>query len=424
MFIKGGRIAAVDEAISDTKADIVIDGTGKWLVPGYIDTHVHFFQSANPYTRPDVIDLTKLVPYEHENARNRARLHATLRTWLACGVTGVMDMGGPFWNFKVRDEADKLENAPQVLVTGPLFSMIADAPLELDDPPIIKVSTVDEVRTLAERQLVHKPNWLKVWFIHMPQDDLAGQEEVVKEVGRLAHEAGLPMAVHATELETAKAALRSGADILVHSVSDKPVDDEFLRLAAERRVIYSPTLYVPRGYAEVLSRNWKPTREEERFGDPEILAHMQDVERLSESDIPERILPVFRSKGEASPPAMLARWQTAEQNLMRVWNSGITVALATDAGNIGTLHGPSIFREMGLMSHAGLSPVQILRCATANGAKAMGLEGEVGRIAVGYRADMVILNSNPLETIENASDIAHVIRNGRIFSAEELISNR
>ena len=54
----------------------------------------------------------------------------------------------------------------------------------------------------------------------------------------------------------------------------------------------------------------------------------------------------------------------------------------------------------------------------------MGLEGEVGRIAVGYRADMVILNSNPLETIENASDIAHVIRNGRIFSAEELISNR
>ena len=418
LLVDGGRVASIGPAISETDADMVIDGTGKWLLPGYVDTHVHFFQSANPYTRPDAIDLTGRVPYELENARNHARLAVTLRTWLASGVTSVMDMGGPFWNFTLRDIAAGMGDAPRVQVTGPLFSMVADKPLELDDPPIIRISSLDDVRTLAERQLPFKPDYLKVWFIHAPDDDLAGQEKLVREVGRLAHQAGLRLAVHATELETAKSALRCGADMLVHSVSDEPVDNEFLQLAAGRHAVYMPTLYVPRGYPEVFSRNWKPTSQEKKLSDPEVLAHMQDIEKMGEADIPERNLPMFRRKGADFPQELHSRWQTAEQNLVRVWNSGITVTLATDAGNIGTMHGPSIFREMSLMEHAGLSPAQILRCATVNGAKALGLEAKLGRVAVGYLADLVILNSSPLDDIGNASDISHIIREGRVYSQE------
>lgn len=424
VMIKDGVIAEVGRTVPEVEEGEKIEGTGKWLIPGYVDTHVHFFQSANPYTRPDAVDLRKIVPYEKENSRNHARIQTTLRTWLASGVTSVMDMGGPFWNFQVREVASTLSESPRVLVTGPLFSMVPDPPLELDDPPIIKVSSVDEVRSLAKKQLELKPDYLKVWFISIPGDDLAKQSELVEEVGRIAHEAGIPLAVHATELETAKAAMRCGADILVHSVSNKPVDEEFLQLASEHGIIYEPTIYVPRGYAEVFSRNWAPTADEKRLADPEILAHMQDMEKLSEADVPERILPVFRSKGRDLPAQLTSGWKTAELNLMQVWNSGITVALGTDAGNIGTLHGPSIFREMALMHHAGLTPAQILRCATTNGAKAMGLEGKTGRIAAGYCADLVILNSNPLENIENASDISAVIREGKMFSEEELISGR
>lgn len=336
-----------------------------------------------------------------------------------------MDMGGPFWNFAVREEARRRTDAPRALVTGPLFSMIADPSLELNDPPILKVSSYEDVRTLAERQFALKPNYLKVWFIHSPQDDLKKQEETVKAVGDLAHAAGIPLAVHATELEIAKSALRAGADILVHSVSDKLVDEEFLRLARERPIIYEPTLYVRQGYYEVFSRNWTPTEAEKRLGDPQVLGHMQDLENLSESEVPEKLLRTFRMKGMTPPPEILEQQQlVAEQNLIRVWKSGITVTLGTDAGNIGTMHGPGIFREIALMVHAGLTPAQVLRCATTNGAVAMGLTKEVGRVAKGYTADLVILNSNPLENIENASDISYVIRNGIVFPAEELRSNR
>lgn len=422
--IKSGRIGSVGHRKEAPSGAEIIDGTGKWLLPGFIDAHVHFFQSGNPYTRPDAADLSKLVPYAQENRRNHDRLPVTLRTWLACGVTGVMDMGGPFWNFSVREEAARSGAAPRVMVTGPLFSTISVEALELDDPPIIKVSSVEEVGSLADRELARGPDFLKAWFIHMPGDDLAVQEVVVKEAGDRAHAAGLRLAVHATELDAAKAALRCGADILVHSVADRPVDDEFLSMARDRRAIYVPTLYVPRGYYEVFSRSWRPTVAEERLGDPEILAHMRDLETLTEADLPERLLPVFRAGSPLPPAALGERWVTAERNLVRVWKYGITVAMGTDAGNIGTLHGPSIFREMKLMVHAGLGPAEVLRCATTNGAIAMNLDERVGRVAEGYAADLIILNSNPLENIESASDISHVLRSGRVYTADQLTAGR
>ena len=65
----------------------VIDGRGKFVIPGLVDSHVHFFQSGNLYTRPDVADFNAVVPYAQEVARNKARLDATFRVWLANGVT-------------------------------------------------------------------------------------------------------------------------------------------------------------------------------------------------------------------------------------------------------------------------------------------------------------------------------------------------
>jgi cytosine/adenosine deaminase-related metal-dependent hydrolase len=189
VVIKGSRIDAVgsSEPMTMIPGDtLVIEGAGRWLLPGFIDTHIHFFQSGDPYTRPDVVDLSEQVPYEREDARNRDRLSVTFRTWLASGVTSVMDMGGPFWNFVVREEAMRRVDAPRVLVTGPLFSMVARPLLELNDPPIIKVTNREEVRRWAERQLVKKPNYLKVWFIHLPLDDFKEQEDIVRAVGDFA----------------------------------------------------------------------------------------------------------------------------------------------------------------------------------------------------------------------------------------------
>ena len=415
VVIDGNRIVRVGPAKSTAipRGARLIDGTGKWVTPGLIDAHVHFFQSGNIYTRPDVADFNAVVPYAQETERNKARLPATFKVWLASGVTSVVDIGGPFWNFDMRDQAVITAAAPRVSVAGPLISMVERAKLDIGDPPIIKITSPEQARALVEKELARRPDFIKVWFIHQPGDDLAAQEAIVKAAGDAAHAAGIRLAVHATELVVAKASLRAGADFLVHSVEDAPVDDEFLALAKKNNAIYCPTLFVVMGYRYALSNTWKPTDMEKRLADPQILAAMQDLDKMPKDKLPERV-----AKGMASPPQVKPS-ATALANLQKVWDEGITVAMGTDAGNIGTLHGPSVFREMTIMTQSGLTPLEVLRSATTNGAKATGRE--VGAIKAGKLADVLILDADPLANIENLSRIYRVIKDGRVYSPEELI---
>ena len=121
VIVEGERIRAAGPARSTPvpKGARVIDGKGKWVIPGLVDSHVHFFQSGNLYTRPDVADFNRWMPYAKEVARNQARLPETFRVWLASGVTSVVDIGGPFWNFEMRDAAARSAAAPRVHVAGP-----------------------------------------------------------------------------------------------------------------------------------------------------------------------------------------------------------------------------------------------------------------------------------------------------------------
>ncbi|HTE49701.1 MAG TPA: amidohydrolase family protein [Kofleriaceae bacterium] len=407
VLVQGDRITAVGPAASTPPpaGARVIDGRGRWLIPGLIDSHVHFFQSGNPFTRPDAADFTSAVPYADEVARNKARLPATFKVWLASGVTSVLDCGGPMWNFDMRDQARRTAAAPRVEVAGPLVSLIDRPPLALDDPPIIKVTSPEEARALVARELPRHPDFIKMWFIHLPTGDLVAEEAIARAAAEAAHAAGLRFLVHATELEVAKAALRAGADILVHSVFDRPVDDEFIALAAKRRAILIPTLWVTAGYAAVLGRTFEPTEEERRLADPEILAAMSKVPHT----IPER--------ASRTVPA------AAMESLPRLWAAGITVALGTDAGNIGTLHGPSVFREARLMVQAGLTPAQVLRSATVNGARALGLEDQLGDVAVGKRADLVLLDADPLLSVDNLSRARVVVRAGQVFDPAQLMTS-
>jgi imidazolonepropionase-like amidohydrolase len=116
-------------------------------------------------------------------------------------------------------------------------------------------------------------------------------------------------------------------------------------------------------------------------------------------------------------------YYVAFKNLKTLEDAGVTIAAGTDAGNIGTIHGPALFREFQLMKEAGLTPSQILQCATVNGAKLFGGDtgSHIGQIESGYFADLVILNSNPLDDIAHASDIATVIKNGVVYHADSIL---
>lgn len=416
VIVTGDSIAQVGPTATTKVPEgaTIVDGTGRWVIPGLIDSHVHFFQSGNLFTRPDAADFNKFVPYVQEVARNKARLPATFKIWLASGVTSVVDVGGPMWNFEVRDAARASAAAPRVAIAGPLLSMIDRPQLALDDPPIIKVASIDEARALARRELAKKPDLVKVWFIHGKGEDLAAQEAIVRAAAEEAHAAGVRLAVHATELEVAKAALRAGADILVHSVVDAPVDAEFVALARERRAIYVPTLFVFMGYPLALSGQWVPTEEEKRRADPDILGAL-DPSRVPEEALPESVRTLGAKRPAIKPPGI------ALANLRAVHDAGIVIAMGTDAGNIGTVHGPSIHREMALMAQAGLSPRAVLASATVGGAQVLGLSEQLGDVAPGKLADLDVLDANPLADLANLAAVHAVVRGGRLFDPDELM---
>ena len=409
VVVTGERIAAVGprDKVAIPAGATLVDLKGKWIIPGLIDAHVHFFQSGGLYTRPDVIDLRDLRPYAEEIAFIKKRL--PFARYLACGVTAVADVGGPLWNFEVRELANKAVHAPRVAVAGPLVSTWQPPKLKVDDPPIIEVHSGNEARALVKRLVEREPDLVKIWFIHRRGDDLKAQAELVRAAVEESHAAAVRVAVHATQLEVARTAVEAGAEVLVHSVDDKAVDDDFLRLLKEKDVVYTTTIVVNEGYAEVFGQCVELNDVETRCGDPLVIATFADVAKLD----PKRAPP--KRPHPPTNPVVLA-------NLKRVQAAGICVAAGTDAGNIGTLHGPSLHREFELMRDAGLTPAEILRAATFGGARVMGREKELGTLEPGKLADLVILDADPLADVVNLRKIHRVVKGGVVLDPEALLA--
>jgi len=422
VLVDGDRISGICNP--DTPCSVaghkIIDCKGKFILPGYIDTHVHFFQSGGLFTRPDIVDLTKVRPYGDEIAGIKKNLPDTFARYLRSGITSVVDVGGPFWNFEVRKIANSTAKAPRLAVAGPLISSVSRPQLDLGDPPIVKIDNPEQAREFVRKLAEQKPDLVKIWYIVNDEHPVDSFRPIVRATAEESHARKIRVAVHATELETARAAVEEGADVLVHSVIDKEVDDAFVKLLKDRHTILCPTLVVFERYGRTFANKLNLTPEEKAWGNPEVIATL-DVTKIPQEQLPERIRTAL-----ANPDAALARikktYDVALKNLKTLEDAGVTIAAGTDAGNIGTIHGPALFREFQLMKEAGLTPMQILQCATANAAKLFGGEtgAHTGKIDKNDFADLVILNSNPLNDIAHASDIDAVVKNGVLCPADQL----
>jgi imidazolonepropionase-like amidohydrolase len=394
---------------------------GKFILPGYIDTHVHFFQSGDLFTRPDGTDLNSVRPYKDEVAWVKGHVNDVFARYLRSGITSVVDVGGPFWNFEVRKTANATAKAPRVAVAGPLISSVSREKLDLGDPPIVKIDTPDQAREFVRKLAEQKPDLVKIWYIVDKDHPVESFRPIVRATIEESHSHKIRVAVHATELETAPAAVEEGADVLVHSVTDKPVDDTFVKLLKDRHTILCPTLVVFERYGRTFSHQLNLTPEEQKWGNPEVIASL-DVTTIPQDKLPQRIKDAL-AKPEEALSRIKKTYEVALPNLKRLEDAGITIAAGTDAGNIGTIHGPALFREFQLMKEAGLTPRQILQCATGNAAKLFGGDtgAHIGKVEKGYFADLVILNSNPLDDIAHASDIDMVIKNGVVYPADSIL---
>jgi imidazolonepropionase-like amidohydrolase len=223
-----------------------------------------------------------------------------------------------------------------------------------------------------------------------------------------SHAAGVPVVAHATQLRVARAVVEAGAEVLAHSIDDEPIDQALLDLMRERGVIYTTTLMVGPRYRAVFGRHLELSGIERRLGDPEVIQSLGELDRL-----PRELIPAWVVR---RPPLPMS--PVIAGNLRRVQAAGITIAAGSDAGNIGTLHGPSLHRELELMVEAGLSPMEALTAATGGGAAVMGQSDQLGALEPGKLADFVILDADPLADIRNTAQIRMVIRGGQVFDPQ------
>ena len=417
VIVEGERITAVGPQAEVDVPDgaTVIDAAGKYLIPGLTDGHVHFFQSGGLYTRPDAIDLRAVRPYEKELALIKERLPDTFARYLRSGITSVVDVGGPMWNLTVRAMADTTAQAPRVTVAGPLISSVARPELDEGDPPILEIDTPEAARAEVQRQVRADVNLIKIWYIVRPSETPAAYRPVVEATIDEAHAAGKRVAVHATQLETARAAVEAGADILVHSVSDAPVDDAFVQLMADNDVLYTPTIMVGERYREVFAQQLDLTVAEHQLAHPGVIASLFDLRTVPDSLVSSGLRQLMQSNRTIPSDS------TAIRNLRVLHAADVPIVAGTDAGNIGTPHGPALHREIELMRAAGLSPREILTTATVGGARLAGRD-DLGTIATGNLADLVVLDDDPRTDVAHWSTIYRVVKGGRVFAPEDLVN--
>ena len=395
----------------------VIDGRGLWITPGLVDAHVHFSQTGWADGRPDALDVREKHPYEAVEADLKKHPERFFRSQLCSGVTSVFDVGGYAWTVSMAHSGEFGARAPRVAAAGPLLSTV-DHWLNLPgEKQLVFIPDADTARKTVRYLAALGADAVKVWYIVTPERKVEDSAAAVLAAGDEAQKAKLPLIVHATGLAEAKVALRAGARFLVHSVDDKPVDDEFLELAKKNGTIYCPTLTVVGGYLRmydaVLSR--RPPVVDDPNGCVDATTRAKVAESASvaaPAGLSERVAKRKESNGGAE--------RTSAANLKRVADAGIPIAMGTDAGNPLTLHGPSVYAEMEAMQAAGLTPMQVLVASTGGGARAMGVEKDTGIIEKGKSADLLVVAGDPTKDVANLRKVRFVVRGGVVRSIEEL----
>ena len=423
VLIESGIISAIGIKLSAPAGFEVIDGTGKFLIPGFVDSHIHFSQSGGVYTRPDAIDLRRYKPYEEEIAWTHSNMENTLRRYLRVGITSVIDVGSTLNFLQQRDSFRTKKFAPTVYMTGPLLTTWEPAAFKdlKNDEPFFEMKTVEGAKNFVRKQLPFKPDFIKIWYIvqgantdSSARSNLPMVQAVIEE----SHKVGLRVAVHATERITAELAVLAGADLLVHGIDDEPVTDEFVKLLKRKNVVLSPTLVVADGYTSVLGQTYQLNDHDFRYASATQLNSIIDFKHLPDTSLLKRYrVGIGRSSSRIKTTDSLLRL-----NLKKLFDGGVTIATGTDAGNIGTQHASSYYHELTAMHKSGIGMWALLQASTINGARAVGKEKEFGSIQKGKRADVLLLHKNPIDSLANWKAIDLVINKGVKWNPDSIIS--
>lgn len=368
LIVTDGKIVAVGPSskLKPAPGARIIDLRGKTITPGLIDAHAH------------VSDV------EGQNTgATEEKVSSQLGVFARYGITTVLSLGGEEpAAFSVRDaQATPSLARARIFVAGPVI---------VGNTPEQGSQMVDKVADLH-------PDYIKIRV----DDNLGTTKKITPDVYRAvieeAHKRGLRLFVHYFYLEDAKDLLRSGADMLAHSVRDRDIDNEFIQLIKKRGVPYCPTL--TRELSTFVYASTPPF-----FQDPFFLreASPQVVAQLKE---PARQQAMRDSKSAQGYKAALP---TAERNLKKLADAGIPIVMGTDSGaTAARFEGYFEHLELQMMADSGLTPKQILLSATGTPARVLKLS-HVGTLVRGNWADFDVFDKNPLDDIRNSETLSAV----------------
>ncbi|WFL77792.1 amidohydrolase family protein [Altererythrobacter arenosus] len=400
--IRDGVIAAIDPNLAPVEGERVTEGAGGYLVPGFWDMHVHTFQSS---------------PQMH------------LPLWVANGVTSVRDlMDCPEeedsliacvedkrrWN---NESAEGRLAAPHLVETGSYY---------LENPDMTPAEAVARVRLYKKRGL----DAIKVYNRLRPDSYFAAADEAqsrgLRLVGHLPKAVSLPEAIEAGQIsfEHARVLPRHCFD-RVEAWRKGELDDLSDTALTELFVTgYDPARCDEAIAALASAEAWivptHTTREEDaRATDPDFiddprLAYLDPLSRWAYND--DLSGTRDRYPGERGKRALNADFDHGLHLTSQAHDGGVGILVGTDT----VIGGFRYHDEMAHLIRAGLTTAEVLRAATIDAARYVGLEDATGSVTVGKRADLVLLSDNPLQNIDNTRTIRAVFQNGRLYDRERL----
>ena len=365
VLLRGDRIVAIDPRTKPAPSAKIVDGTGKTLLPGLIDAHVHAFQAGeDPLLFGVTTQLDMFSPPEvGQAARNKMARHDNARAadLYSAGYLATVPKGhGTEYGLPV----------PTLTTPAEADAWVVARVAEGSD--YIKI--VIEPGTTVGRSL--------------PTLDAP----TVKALVVAAHKRGKLAVVHAQSLADATTAVEAGADGLAHLFIDKDGGAAFAALAKEHGIFVVPTYTVFEGFAE-------------RSGTATLL----DQSGLA-GLLPKTTTDGLRRTLGSDRTAKLDAIEAA--NIAALAKAGVPILAGTDAGNPATWYGISLHRELDLLVKAGLTPTQALAGATGATAKAFRL-ADRGRIAPGLKADLLLVDGDPTVNIGDVHKIAEIWKDGR-----------
>jgi imidazolonepropionase-like amidohydrolase len=384
LVIAGGRIESVGEATPEALAALpvgmeVVNVSGKWILPGLIDAHVH------------------------------AESEEDLKTMLRWGVTTVRLMAEDVVAAqKLALESKTRTDIPEVFPAAPIFTRKGGW-WDQGQPPDANLSrfpaTVAEARASARRASELGTSEIKLMLDDMawcraPRSALPRMTpDVARALISQARSLSLRVSVHAPNLADAREAIGGGATALAHGVLE-PIDAKTIAVMKSRPVFYIPTMDIFEFLADTRA-----------FVD----AVLSDPR--AERGLPPAV--VARYRAPAYSDGYRARYPNFEnvkrhlpalaRNLLSLHAAGVPVALGTD---MWAFPGLGVSIEMDLYARAGLSPLQTIRAATQTSARSLDLDNDRGTLEAGRRADLLVVAADPIVSVKNVRSIDAIYKNG------------